>query len=106
MSKKLLHKTLRYYLLFSIAVLLVSAPMFYFITNKLFIDEADEGIMLKKDEFLKDHLATIQPEQISIWNKFNRDIKIEKRKAALKSDSLFYRHFYDTLEKESEPYRV
>ena len=106
MSKKLLHKTLRYYLLFSIAVLLVSAPMFYFITNKLFIDEADEGIVLRKDEFLKDHLATIQPEQISIWNKFNRDIKIEKRKTDLKSDSLFYRHFYDTLEKESEPYRV
>ena len=106
MSKKLLHKTLRYYLLFSVAVLLVSAPMFYFITNKLFIDEADEGIELRKDEFLKDHLATIQSEQISIWNKFNRDIKIEKQTAVLKSDSLFYRHFYDTLEKESEPYRV
>ena len=48
---KLLHKTLRVYILFSLVVLVISAPLFYFFTEKLFIEDADEALFLHKKEF-------------------------------------------------------
>lgn len=44
MSKKLLTKTLRVYLFFSVIVLFISAPLFYLLADKLFIDDADETL--------------------------------------------------------------
>jgi signal transduction histidine kinase len=104
MSRKLLHKTLRAYTIFSVIVLLISAPLFYFLADKLFIDDADEALLLRKKEFLTNNLPNLVVRDVPVWNKFNRDIKIEG--ASLKSDSLFYRFYIDSLANENEPYRV
>ena len=53
MTKKLLHKTSKVYLLFSAVLLIVSAPLFYYITERLYIEETDETLILHKNEFLK-----------------------------------------------------
>ena len=88
MNKKLLNKTLRAYTLFSVIVLIVSAPLFYFLADKLFIDDADEALLLKKKEFLTYNLWNLKIAEVPIWNKFNRDVWIENTKVV--SDSLFY----------------
>ena len=106
MSKKLLHKTLRAYIVFSIIVLLVSAPVFYFFTEKLFIEDADEALLLRKEEFLKYNQHTLATDDIPKWNEFNRDIKLEQPGRLLNKDSIFYQFFLDTLANENEPYRV
>lgn len=104
MSKKLLNKTLRAYTLFSVIVLLISAPLFYFLADKLFIDDADETLLLRKREFSTNNLPTLLMTDVPVWNKFNRDVMIEN--GTIKSDSLFYRFYLDSLANENEPYRV
>ena len=78
MNKKLLHKTLKSYLTFSIVVLIISAPMFYFFTSKLYIDEVDDTLLLHKDEFIQNVAPSFKIIDIPYWNKYNRDIKINK----------------------------
>jgi two-component system, OmpR family, sensor histidine kinase ArlS len=106
MTKKLLNKTLNSYLIFSVIVIILIAPLFYFITNKLYIEEADEILPLRKKEFLANNLGSLKESDIVIWNKINRDIKIEKPLLNLSKDSIFYQSYYDTLSNENEPYRV
>tara|TARA_R110001592_G_scaffold271284_1_gene537763 strand:+ start:810 stop:2093 length:1284 start_codon:yes stop_codon:yes gene_type:complete len=102
MSKKLLHKTLQSYLLYSLVLLIVIAPLFYLITQKLNIDEADEGLILRKNEFVLN--TDLKESDIFLWNKFNRDIKIYEYKA-LEKDTLFDTIYFDKLSNEMEPYR-
>ncbi len=104
MTKKLLYKTTRAYLLFAILLLVITSPLFYFIMDKLYIDDADEALTLRKNEFLKLSVKTLKETDIPIWNKFNRDIKIMEARP-LKKDTIFYTNYYDTLNNESEPYR-
>lgn len=106
MRKKLLHKTLRVYILFSLIILVVSAPAFYFIIERLYIDDADEALILNKKEFIKYSIPAMKTADIAVWNKVNRDIKIEESSLILKRDSIFYRTYIDSIVNENEPYRV
>lgn len=106
MSKKLLTKTLRVYLFFSVIVLFISAPLFYLLADKLFIDDADETLLLRKKEFAVYHQPFLKVNDIWVWNKFNRDVKIEANLFKIKRDSIFYSSYLDTLANENEPYRV
>jgi len=104
MTKKLLHKTLRVYLIFSVILLVVSAPLFYYITKGLYIEEIDETLDLHKNEFLEYSLSILTIQEIPNWNKYNRNVKIEPFENLLR-DTLFYNSYYDSLEAETEPYR-
>ena len=104
MTKKLLHKTSRTYLIFAMLILIISAPLFYFLTEKLYIDDADEALILRKNEFLQFSIAQLKETDIPVWNIFNRDIKIIEAKP-LQKETIFYSYYYDTLNAENEPYR-
>ena len=104
MTKKLLHKTSRAYLIFSVLLLSVSAPLFYYITERLYMQETDETLILHKNEFLKYSLPTLTVSEIPNWNKYNRNVKIEPFNKIAK-DTLFYTSYFDTLDAENEPYR-
>lgn len=91
-------------MLFSVLLLLVSAPLFYYSTKKLYIDETDDTLILHKNEFLKFTLPTLKTSEIALWNKYNRNSKIEVFKN-IKNDTLFYKSYHDILDKEIEPYR-
>jgi len=104
MTKKLLRKTSNAYLLFSALLLLVSAPLFYYTTERLYIEETDETLILHKNEFIKYSLPTFKMDEISKWNQYNRNIKIKPYKH-IGNDTIFYSSYYDTLEAETEPYR-
>jgi two-component system sensor histidine kinase ArlS len=103
MTKKLLYKTSRTYLLLLVIVLIVAAPAFYIVTKKLYLHETDEALILRKDEFLKYSLHNLTEKDISTWNNFNRDIKIEAKK--IDEQIIFNTFYYDTLVFENEPYR-
>lgn len=106
MAKKLLHKTLRMYLLCSIGILLVAAPVFYFAMTRLYMEDVDETLVLYKKEFHHYYLPHFKQSAIENWNRSNRDIKIQPAAGPLLSDTFFYQKFFDTLDNENEPYRV
>ena len=85
-------------------ILIISAPLFYFLTEKLYIDDADEALILRKNEFLQFSIAQLKETDIPVWNIFNRDIKIIEAKP-LQKETIFYSYYYDTLNAENEPYR-
>ena len=104
MTKKLLYKTSKAYLIFSVCVLIISAPLFYCLTEHLYLEETDETLMLHKNEFFKYSLPTLTIADIPNWNKYNRNVKIEPSKN-ITNDTLFHTSYYDALDAENEPYR-
>ncbi|MBC7382321.1 MAG: HAMP domain-containing histidine kinase [Bacteroidia bacterium] len=106
MTKKLLNKTLGSYLIFSVIVLLTAAPVFYFATEALYREDADETLLINKNNFFHYSIPNMLEADIAVWNKMNRDIKIESATPALSKDTFFFQSYYDTLHAENEPYRI
>lgn len=104
---RLLNKTLLYYSFFATVILLLSAPFIYWTMEKLYRDDVDEAILLRRDEFETNNRKSLQISDISVWNKFNRDTRIlpDTVKSSPK-DSIIQQVFYDALVPEWEPYRV
>ncbi|MGC4022247.1 MAG: HAMP domain-containing sensor histidine kinase [Cyclobacteriaceae bacterium] len=105
MKQNLLTKTLRWYVVFATAVLLVTAPIFYFVTQHLYIDEANETLKLHKKEFERYRLPHLKHEDIDRWNHSNRDEKILRGRPKHKKNRFSTVFYYDTLSHEREPYR-
>lgn len=103
---KLLNKTLLYYGLFAIILLLLSAPLYYFLSEKLYLDDVDEAILLRKNEFYSNTLATLKESEIPTWNRFNRDIHILPDTVPITKEVIVQQNFYDSLGNEWEPYRA
>jgi two-component system sensor histidine kinase ArlS len=106
MARKLLTQTLRANMLVSALILIVSAPLFYWITEGLAIEDSDEALRLRKKEFLHYTLPTLAIGEIESWNRINRDMRILPLDGKLLGDTVFGQFFYDTLDAENEPYRV
>jgi two-component system, OmpR family, sensor histidine kinase ArlS len=106
MKQKLLDKTLRTYQILSIIVLLIAVPLFSVFTEKLYTEEADEALLLRKSEFSKFYLKTLKISDINTWNKYSRDVKIEKMTSKVSSDRFIDKNYTDSLKFQTEPYRV
>ncbi len=104
---KLLNRTLLYYTVFASIILLLSSPLFYFMMEKLYVDDVDEAIMLRKKEFLLKSSVTLQMADINVWNRFNRDTRILSDTISIKpKDKIIQEVFFDEMTPEWEPYRV
>lgn len=106
MTKKLLNKTLKFYMTFSAMVMLLGVPLFFFITQLLYLHETDEALIVQKEEFVLFYAPKIKDNEISVFNRLNRDLEIEKHQKSISKDTLYKRSFYNNLKKENEPYRV
>ncbi|MCL9805640.1 HAMP domain-containing histidine kinase [Flavobacterium amniphilum] len=106
MTKKLLHKTLRYYLIFSLIVMLLAVPLFFFISQWLYFHEADEALAVQKEEFVKFYVPQIKENEIAVFNKLNSDLHIEENKVGMTRDTIYDRNFYNHMDKENEPFRI
>lgn len=105
MTRKLLHRTLKTYLIYSIITFLIVSPVFYFVTEKLYLDDADETLQLNKLRFDKHILPDFKIKDIAIWNSYNPDNLILKA-TSIQKDSIFSTITFSEIEQENEPYRV
>lgn len=105
MNKKLLNKTTRNFLILAVIILLVSAPIFYFTSHRLYIYEADEVLVFHKEAFLKESKKNFTEADIVLWNKYNRNVDIVSDRG-LKKDSIFSSEYHDATSNEDEPLRV
>ena len=83
---------------------MISAPIFYYATQRLYINEADDTLLLHKNEFLQYSISSLKQKDIPTWNSFNRNVKIDSGHKVVR-DSVFFSNYYDTLDAETEPYR-
>ena len=105
MTKKLLQKTQNNYFVYALLVFIVISPLFYFISKKMYINEADETLIQRKTDFIKNTSNTLTLADIELWNKYNSIIKIEPP-TRLKKDSLFDNYAIDKSTNENEQYRI
>lgn len=104
MTKRLLNKTTGSFLAFSVLILVVAAPVFYFISQLLYIYETDEVLLFHKGDFVKDSRNFTEGD-IAAWNKYNRDVQIVPDMGVTK-DSIFGRSLFDSISREKEPFRL
>lgn len=105
--RKLLNQTMIYYSGFAFLMLLLATPFFYWISQRLHLDDVDEAILLRKQEFYAAaHLNQLKDDDIVKWNRFNRDIKILPDTVTAAKRRIIQQVFYDALADEWEPYRV
>lgn len=105
MTKKLLHRTQRIYLIYSVITFLIVSPLFYLVTEKLYLDDTDETLILNKQRFTNQILPNFKIKDIPIWNTYNLENQILDE-IPLQKDSIFSVITYSELEQEDEPYRV
>lgn len=105
MTKKLLHKTTNSFLIYAVIILLTAAPVFYFISQWLYIYETDEVLHFHKGAFVKESQGDFTEKDIVAWNKYNRDVEIVPNMGVTK-DSIVGKMLFDSIANEKEPFRV
>lgn len=104
-NKKLLNKTTNSFLAYSIVILLIAAPLFYFISQYLYIYETDEVLHFHKGAFINEIHEDFTQNDIDLWNKYNHEVMIVPD-MGVKKDSIVGKMLYDSVAKEKEPFRV
>jgi signal transduction histidine kinase len=103
---RLLNRTTYNYLIYSIVVLLVAIPAFYFFIVRLFIEEVDENLFKQKQE-IQERIRTIKTaDELRVWEDLDGEVKIEPSKGNQFKDSLFYFLEYDSTAHEMKRYRT
>lgn len=104
-NKKLLNKTTNSFLTYAIIILLISAPLFYMISQWLYIYETDEVLHFHKGAFINESHKNFTQKDIDLWNKYNNEVMIVPDMGVTK-DSIVGKMLYDSIAKEKEPFRV
>lgn len=109
---KLLQKTLRHYLFFSVIIFSVSVPVFYFLTQHLWIVDLDESLVYQKEKIKKGiekynlDLEAVRDFTI-IAKQLDLEVLIEPGSKDLQlKDSIYYVDYYDDIRGHIEPFRV
>ena len=91
--------------MFSIVLIVLAAPVFYYSINKLYLEDIDESLAIINQEFVIKQENNFKKSEISNWNKFNRDVLILKDEKQFKTNMFFNQFIFDTIANELEPYR-
>lgn len=102
---KLLDRTIKNYSIFSIIILLVSAPLFYFSFQYLLLDKIDEELLEHKEEFIQSVSLIHTEDDIRLYELMNKELKITKADQTEIKDTFITYDLYDSLSGKLEPHR-
>jgi len=108
---KLLHKSLKLYLIFSVIIFIVSVPVFYYLVQDLWITDVDESLVFQKEKVIKAFSSydfdTLAIKHFSdIASGFDLGIHITTLQSPQTAvDSIYFNNIYDTIRNHTEPYR-
>ncbi len=103
---KLLQKTIRSYTIYSLVILAVAIPLFYFAIQRLVKEDIDEHLVATKAALLPKitkALATTPLDQIKF---FDQNISVSSSYFPLHPDSFSNIDVYDSISEESMPIRI
>lgn len=108
---KLLHKTLKIYLVFSLIIFTVSIPVIYYLVQDLWITDVDESLIYQKEKIVNglsnNNLETTAIENFTLVAG-NFDVGIEVVPLLVSNferDSIYDNNFYDETRQHIEPFR-
>ncbi|PTS89924.1 sensor histidine kinase [Flavobacterium sp. HMWF030] len=103
--KKLLGKTTRDFLVLAAVILIICAPIFYFVSQWLFIYETEEVLVQHKNAFINQSSRNFTPEDIKTWNRYNLHFTILPD-MGVSRDSIVGTMIEDSTAEEKEPFRI
>lgn len=104
--RSLLSKNLKQFLLYTVIILLCSAPLFFFIMKHFYAEDLDELIEYRSDDFIRERLPAFTISEVEIWNKYNEDLRILPYDKSLPLDGTMQRPFYNAAEGHDVDYRI
>lgn len=103
---KLLQKTIRSYFIYSVIVLLVAVPAFYFVIQSIVREDVDEDLIFTK-EMLKPKISdALMTNTISQLKFLDHDIRVSISSTKSELDSFATIELYDSIAQELVPHRV
>jgi len=108
---KLLQKSLKHYLVFSILIYMVSVPVFYFLVQNLWITDVDESLVYQKEKIVNAMASThFDASSVAHYTemaeKFDLGIYITPLPGAqMPKDSVYDTNLNDLTRQHIEPYR-
>jgi signal transduction histidine kinase len=104
--KRLLNKTLRYYMVSGGLMVLVAIPLYYFCYDQYYLHETDEFLLEQKNNILGKSLETLTADEIRTWNRYNHETEILPDNGQEEEHVFATRKFYDSHEDEEVDCRV
>ena len=103
---KLLQKTIRSYFIYSVIILLVAIPVFYFVIQGIVREDVDEDLMNTK-EILRPKIAdALLNNTIGQLQFLDHDVTVSVSTTSKEFDTLATIEIFDTVTKELVPHRV
>lgn len=102
---RLLNRTLLSFLIYSVLVLLIVTPVFYWVVNRIIIDRVDETLQMQKKE-IESRIQKINSEtELKQWEDLDGEVMIESATKNFQ-DSIYNSTLFNSFSNEMEPYRV
>jgi len=103
---RLLQKTIRSYIFYSVFILLVAIPVFYFSIKKIVKEDTDEHLQTTKSILLPRVKKAISNNTIGRLDFADQDIILSPSADTRTVESFINKDFYDSLSEETASYRV
>lgn len=103
---KLLQKTIRSYFIYSLVILLVAIPVFYFVIQGIVREDIDENLLNKKELFKSKIKVALLNNSVEQLKFFDNDISVSASSSVREFDTLTTVEIFDTIAKELVPYRL
>lgn len=101
---KLLNRTIRSYLFYSVAIVLIAIPLFYFTVRKVLLRSVDHSLRMQMRD-IRSNLSSIHsPEEIMIWSKMDKDIQLAPSESSF-PDRIYTVYRKDPRHHDEDPYR-
>lgn len=109
--KSLLSKSMLWFTLSTVSILLICSPLFFLMMKYFYIEDLDELIIYRSNEFIEDQLTSFTEDEVAYWNKYNEDMQIltatEDNTINIKNDQhVVQKPFYNKAEGHEVDYRV
>jgi signal transduction histidine kinase len=102
---RLLNRTLLNFLIYSVLVLLIVTPVFYWVVNRIIIERVDETLQIQKKE-IESRIQKIKSENdLKLWEDLDGEVVIEPA-TKISRDSIYDKMQFNSFSNEMEPYRV
>src|ERR1700744_722851 len=103
---RLLQKTIRSYIVYSVFILLVAIPVFYLAIKQIVKEDTDEHLQAAKSAIKPRIIKAILDSTVSQLNFADQDIILSASSTIRAFESFANKAIYDSSSQETAPYRI
>lgn len=103
---KLLNKSLKGYIIYSILILFISVPAFYYVIKTIVAEDVDEDLLAQKADMVMKLDKVIDKNPFNLLEAIESDLSIQPATFIRQKDSLYTIMVHDATSNENVPHRV